>query len=202
MASGKSTVAAAFRQLQVAVCDADQLARVVVAPGSEALAQIVRTFGQNILTAAGELNRPAMRKRVFADPKQRRRLEQITHPAIRAALLTWRERQSGAYCMFEVAILFESGMDQLVDRSLVVDVPEALQLQRLQQRDGIDLALARQMLASQLGRAERSARATDLLRNDGSEAQLGRCVEQLHQHYLAASSGDFRAAPPLRLPPP
>ena len=111
VASGKSTVAAAFRSLQVPVCDADQLAREVVAPGSTALATIARTFGQEMLTADGELNRPAMRKLVFADPKQRQRLEEITHPAIREALLAWRERQSGAYCLFEVAILFESGMD-------------------------------------------------------------------------------------------
>lgn len=202
IASGKSTVARAFRGLGVPVCDADQIARQIVAPGSPALEQIVQAFGPNALTADGELDRPAMRKRVFADPQLRQRLEQITHPAIREGLLRWRDGQDSAYCIFEVAILFESGMDRLVDRSLVIDVPEALQLQRLQQRDGTDAGLARQMLASQLGRDERKARATDLLHNDSSEAELISHVASLHQHYLAASTTDFRQAAALRLPPP
>ena len=124
---------------------------------------------------------------MFADADARRRLEHITHPPIREAIRSWMDAQSAPYCMLENAILFESGMDRLVDRVLVVDVPEALQRERLQARDQIDAALVERMLAAQSPRALRLERADDVVLNTGTPEQTAAVVQRLHRDYLARS---------------
>ncbi len=200
IASGKSTVQDQFVQLGVPVLDADQVARDVVAPGQPALAQIAATFGADILQADGTLDRARMRQRVFADADARRALEAITHPAIRQQMTRWLAQQQGPYCILSVAILVEAGMRPLVDRVLVVDAEEAVQLQRLCQRDGIDDTLAGQMLAAQASRQQRLEAADDVISNNTDLATLREAVLTLHRFYLRLAAGGALHAPGLRLP--
>lgn len=200
IASGKSTVEALFRELGVPVLDADQLARTVVAPGSPALAEIARDFGTDMLLPDGQLNRRRMRERVFADPGERKRLEAITHPRIRAGMLEWKDAQTGPYCIISVAILVEAGMQALVDRVLVIDVDEANQLERVCVRDRIAPELARSMLAAQTSRERRLAAASDVLGNHGELAPLQGAVARLHAFYLDLAATGRLSAPGLRLP--
>lgn len=200
VASGKSLVADAFTALGAPLIDGDQVARDIVALGMPALAEIREAFGAEFLLADGQLDRRKLRERVFSQPAERTRLERITHPHIRAALRRWRDAQTSPYCILSVAILIESGMDALVDRILVVDAPESVQLQRLQARDGISESLARGMLAAQATRAQRLARADDVLRNENEAAVLTATVKRLHEFYLELAKTGQRKAPGLHLP--
>lgn len=186
IASGKTLVADTFIGLGVPVLDADQVARDVVVPGEPALAQIAEVFGADALLPDGTLDRRRMRERVFGNPAELRRLEAITHPAIRQRMRQWRDAQTAPYCILSVAILVESpGMRELVDRILVVDVPQSLQMERLQRRDQVDQALALKMMAAQATREQRLAAADEVIVNDGSVEQTVAAVARLHQRYLA-----------------
>ena len=184
IASGKSTVGDQFIALGVPLLDGDHVAREVVAPPSPALAAIAEHFGAEYLQADGSLDRRRLRERVFADNAARRELEAITHPLIRQRILSWRQAQTAPYCILSVAILVESGMDRLVDRILVVDVPQETQYQRLVLRDGIAEALARQMIAAQASRNQRLSRADDLIDNTHPPQALLSQVERLHRLYM------------------
>lgn len=200
IASGKSLAAAAFAALGAPVLNADLVAREVVAPGSPGLRQIQDRFGAGFLTATGELDRRRMREHVFADTAARRALEAITHPLIRARLLQWRDAQRAPYCVLDVPILVESGLDALVDRILVVDAPVEMQIQRLVARDGIDQALAERMLAAQASREQRLARADDVILNAGTPDAVHEAVGRLHELYLRLAEGAERPASGLHLP--
>ncbi|MGH8516899.1 MAG: dephospho-CoA kinase [Panacagrimonas sp.] len=197
IASGKSLVSEQFRALGVPVLDADQVSRVVVEPGRPALAEIAARFGPQVMLDDGQLDRRRMRAIVFADPSARLELEHITHPRIREHIREWLDAQQAPYCILENAILFESGMDALVDRVVVVDVPEALQRARLVGRDGIDPALVEQMLAAQSPRELRLSRADDVIENIGTPEHTAEAVRRLHEAYLlratAARSGSTTA---------
>lgn len=185
IASGKSAVARRFEALGIAVYDADVAAREVVKPGSEGLAAIVQAFGSGVLDAQGQLDRAAMRRRVFADDMARRQLEAITHPRVRAWLRERAAADAGPYCILAIPLLAENlAHYRWVDRILVVDAPESAQLERLVRRDGIDEALARRMIERQASRGERLALADDLIENHGEEAALDAAVTALHQRYL------------------
>lgn len=189
IAAGKSAVAARFERLGVHVYDADRAARAVVAPGSTGLAAIVATFGAEVLNAAGELDRPAMRARIFADASARRRLEAIVHPRVRAWLHEHALADAGPYCLLAIPLLAENiAHYRWVDRVLLVDAHEDAQGQRLIRRDGIDAELARRMIAQQATRAERLAVAEDVIENHGDEAELDRAVTELHARYLALAA--------------
>ncbi|WP_444989090.1 dephospho-CoA kinase [Halomonas mongoliensis] len=197
IASGKSTVARAFAALGVPWVDADDVAREVVEPGEPALAEIAERYanhpGPAVLNDDGTLNRRALREIVFADPAERRWLESVTHPRIRARLVEHLARlaASGApYVLLVSPLLFETGQSEMADRCLVIDVPEALQIQRTAARDDVDEAQARAIVAAQMPRAERLARADDVLDNGGSEAEMRRQVSELDRRYreLAAPS--------------
>jgi dephospho-CoA kinase len=184
VASGKSYVQGLFAALGVPIIEADDVGRAVVQPGEPALAEIAAQFGAEMLLPDGGLNRPRMRERVFQDAAALRQLEAITHPHIRARLKAWRDAQSAPYCLLSAAILLESGMSALVSRVLVVDAPEQDQLSRLMRRDGIAEALARAMLARQWSRAERLARADDVIDNPEPPRDLSAAVQALHRRYL------------------
>lgn len=192
IASGKSAVERCFRAQGVNVYDADHAARVVVEPGSQGLAAIVTAFGEDVLNAQGQLDRPAMRQRVFADPTARRTLEAIVHPRIRQWMLEHAQADEGPYALLAIPLLAENiGHYRWVDRIVVVDVPEETQVHRLMARDGIDAALAARILASQATRSARLALADDVIDNSGPQAALDAQVAALHQHYLelAAARG-------------
>jgi dephospho-CoA kinase len=184
IASGKTLVGDAFTALGVPVADADQIARAVVAPGSEALTQIVDEFGAECLLPDGSLNRRWMRERVFENPEARKRLEALTHPRIQVRMQAWRDMQQAPYCILMVPLLLETGDDSLIDRVLVVDAAEHDQMRRLVQRDRLTEKLARQIMAAQLSRRGRLALADDVIDNTGGLADLAPQVEQLHRRYL------------------
>ena len=184
VASGKSLVEAQFRALGVPVLDADQVSREVVAPPSAALDEIARRFGTEFITAEGGLDRRRMRELVFTNPAAKRQLEAILHPHIRQRLQRWLQAQTAPYCIISVAILLEAGMQTLVDRVLVVDVPVETQLTRLTARDSITETLAQDMVASQTHRQVRLDAAHDVIDNTGTPEDALREVARLHQFYL------------------
>lgn len=183
IASGKSVVAEIFANLGVPVFDTDQIARDVVEPGTPTLAKLVAEFGSDILDASGRLDRARMRTRVFSDPPQRRRLEAITHPAIREELATRSAQARGEYQIHVIPLLLESGRTHAYDRVLVVDTTEEEQLKRLLARDGSSLELARQILAAQASREARLDAADDVIVNTGTLADLHEFVQTLHRNY-------------------
>lgn len=193
IASGKSAVARAFAEHDVAWVDADDVAREIVEPGEPALAEIAAHFGDQVLDAHGRLDRRRLRTLVFAEPGERAWLESVTHSRVRERLLTHLERmrESGApYHLLVSPLLFESGQYRLVDRRLVIDVPEALQIARTTARDGVDDAQARAIVAAQMTRDERLAKADDVIDNGGDLDALVAQVARLDARYreLAATS--------------
>lgn len=182
IASGKSTVGRLFAELGVPVLDSDVAARDVVLPGTAGLAAVADAFGPEVIGTDGALDRRALRERIFDSPDARQRLDALLHPLIRAELRRGLAQLRAPYAILEVPLLFEAGFDNEVQRSLVVDAPEALQIERVMARDGSSEAQARAILASQMARAERLARADDVIRNDGEPLQPQ--VERLHQLYL------------------
>jgi dephospho-CoA kinase len=184
IASGKSAVAQRFAELGVPVIDADESARIVVAPGSPGLAEVIGKFGQSLLAADGALDRRSLRNLIFSDPRRRRELEAILHPLIRADMEHRALVASGPYLVMSVPLLIESGGRERVDRVLVVDVDEELQLKRLMERDGSTLQQAQAILAAQASRASRLKAADDVLPNGGTLAELRGAVDQLHQRYV------------------
>jgi dephospho-CoA kinase len=186
VAAGKSEVSRRFEALGVTVADADVAARAVVAPGSDGLARILAHFGSDILLADGQLDRAALRERIFASAQERQALEAITHPAIRQLLRQTCEQAPGPYAVAAIPLLAEAGGRQQypwLDRILVVDAPVAVQHARLMQRDGIDAALADRMIAAQASREARLALADDVVRNDGHPDHLQAEVERLDRAY-------------------
>jgi dephospho-CoA kinase len=185
VASGKSAVARRFESLGIGVYDADVAAREVVAPGEPALVEIRSVFGAGVLQADGALDRRAMRDRVFADSGARKKLEAIVHPRVRAWLRRRVGMDRGPYCMLAIPLLVENRAEyQWVDRVLLVDAPEALQVERLMQRDGVTREHAERMLDAQSTRAQRLAMADDVIMNDGEESALDAQVAALHARYL------------------
>jgi dephospho-CoA kinase len=185
IASGKSAVTRRFQALGVPVHDADVAAREVVEPGTPGLQAVIDAFGPSVLDSDGRLDRPAMRRRAFADDDARRRLEAIIHPRVREWLHDRAMAQHDPYCLLAIPLLVEN-MDayRWVNRVLVVDAPPATQIARLVERDGIDAALAQRMLERQASRAERLAVADDVIDNGGDEAALDDAVMALHRRYL------------------
>lgn len=195
IASGKTFVAAEFMRLGVPVLEADDVGREVVVPPSPALDAIAREFGVEYLLADGALDRRALRERVFREPAALAKLEAITHPLIRARIREWQAAQTAPYCILNAAILVESGMDALVDRVLVVDAAEAVQLERLIVRDKVEQTLARQMIAAQAPRAARLARAHDVLDNSDARQPLRPAIARLHALYLELAAQRSAWAP-------
>lgn len=189
VAAGKSAVAAHFAALGVGVYDADVAAREVVAPREAALAEIEFAFGSEVLGTDGSLDRRAMRERVFRDPAARRTLERIIHPRVRAWLRRRVGMDRGPYCVIAIPLLVENRAQyDWVNRVLVVDAPEALQVERLMQRDGITRDAALRMLEAQSSRQQRLAIADDVIVNDVEESALAAQVAVLHAHYLELAS--------------
>jgi dephospho-CoA kinase len=186
VASGKSEVGRLFERLGVTVADADVAARDVVARGQPALAEIADRFGVQMLDANGDLDRRRLRELIFSDAAAKRDLEAITHPRIRRQLQQSASAASGAYVLVVIPLLAEGGGRAAypwLDRILIVDAPESLQLARLCRRDGIDEMLAREMIAAQASRKQRLALADDVIVNDGAATELDFRVRKLDQRY-------------------
>ena len=190
--SGKSAVEAIFASLGVPVLDADRIARELVQPGSEGLAAVVTELGDGILGPGRDLDRQRMRQRIFQDPWVRERLEAILHPRIKAEMLRRLSELAADYAVLMVPLLIESGQTDLVDRVLVVDVPEASQIERASRRDGVSTEQVRAILRVQCTRQERLRVADDVLDNSTDLKRLAKKVEQLHRRYLAQARANAR----------
>ncbi|WP_338726446.1 dephospho-CoA kinase [Shewanella baltica] len=188
--SGKTTVANLFAAEGVALVDADIVAREVVAPGSKGLEAIVIHFGAEILTPEGELDRAKLRQRIFSHPEEREWLNQLLHPMIRQEMLAQVEKATSAYVIMVVPLLFENGLDRLVNRTLVVDISPELQINRTVKRDNVDASQVNNIISSQCSRSEKLARADDIIDNQGEISTLKREVLALHQRYLQLSGTD------------
>lgn len=200
IASGKSAVASAFERFGVTTIDADSVARDIVEPGQPALAEITQHFGADIVDARGYLKRHELRKIVFDDATARGALEAITHPRIRAELALRRDACDSDYCILVVPLLVKSKMLDLVNRILVVDAPESIQLERLVARDDIDEALAHKMIAAQDARSDRLAAADDVLINTGPRKNIADLAAALHAGYARLARGEVDDLPPMLLP--
>lgn len=192
IASGKSTVASLFADLGIPVIDTDVIAREVVEKGAPALAEIRDAFGDSVFSDDGSLDRQAMRKLVFADAGKRQQLEGILHPRIREAAVVQARAVTAPYMVIVVPLLVESPMQDFMDRVLVVDCSEDVQLSRLMMRDAENEEQARSMIAAQSGREERLAIADDVVLNDAGLDETRARVEALHKEYLELSASNLQ----------
>ena len=191
--SGKSAVTDHLETLGITVIDADKVARVVVQPGTSGLDAIVEHFGTDILLADGGLDRAALRKIVFDNPNERKVLEGLTHPRIRDEIARKLSEASSPYVVLSSPLLLESGQNTFANYIVVVDVPEEVQLKRTMARDDNSEALVNQIMAAQLDRQTRLARADTSITNDGTLEALYASVDVLHEDLLAraaAASGE------------
>jgi dephospho-CoA kinase len=182
--SGKSAAAEEFRKLGATVIDTDAISHALTAPNGAALPEIERIFGRGIISQNGALDRRKMRELVFSDPRARRALEGLLHPLIREESKRLIDAAIGPYVVHVVPLLVESGeFGRRVDRVLVVDVPEEVQVARVRTR-GLTEDEVRAIMRSQVPRAERLAAADDVIDNAGSLDALRKQVGALHKKYL------------------
>lgn len=191
IASGKSTVARELERRGAVVVDADQLAREVVTPGSDALRQLVEVWGDEILQADGQLDREMMGRKVFADSQARKQLNEIVHPAI-ARLSVQRLQQlrqeNHPLIIYEAPLLYEAGAQTRVDKVLVVTVTPEVQMQRLLARDGLDETQARQRMESQMPQEQKVALADYCIDNSCNWAQTLEQIDELWKGWLTDGS--------------
>jgi len=195
IATGKSTAARFFAEQGAIVVDGDSLARRVVEPGSPGLEEILSAFGDEVLRGNGSLDRGALAAIVFGDERARKRLNAIVHPRIAAEaereVRSARARDPEAIVVYDVPLLFETGMEQQFDRIVVVYVPRVEQFRRLTARDGLSAAEAETRLRSQWDIEEKARRADEVLDNRGSVEDLRKQVVDLFQRWNAGTRGDF-----------
>jgi dephospho-CoA kinase len=185
IASGKSTVASIFEKLGVDIIDTDLIARELVAPGQPTLESIVEHFGPSILKAEGELDRLALRKIIFDKPEEKKYLEALLHPLIRAKVAERVENSQSIYCLVVIPLLIETLPNSLVSRILVVDIDPERQRKFLIEREGLPFEELEKIIHSQVDRIERLAKAQDIIHNTGSKQELESQVQILHEQYLA-----------------
>ncbi len=183
--SGKSTVANFFAEYGITIVDADRLAHELVEPDQPAFADIVAIFGTPCVTPEGTLDRAWLRRRIHSDPDSKQKLESVLHPRIRARMRTLLKAASSPYCIAVIPLLVETGQADLVDRTLVVDIPESLQRLRVAARDGLSDNEITDILSSQADRSTRLAAADEVINNAGDMAVLKTQVDKLHAYYLA-----------------
>jgi len=182
--SGKTAASDHFARLGAEVIDTDLLSRELVEPGQAALKEIVDSFGDQVLTADGHLDRSRLGELVFGRPEARQQLEAILHPRIREAMLLRAEQSQAPYVVFVIPLLFETGQQALVDRVLLIDVPEDLQRARVVERDQLDDARITRIMSAQTDRETRRSNADDIVCNDGDIASLHAEIEKLHRKYM------------------
>ena len=186
--SGKSTVSKLFYDLGIQVIDADTIARELVIPGSPCFQAIVDHFGNTVLEkkvetnaeSDGTLNRTHLRELIFNNENEKSWLENLLHPAIREEIDRQITESDSAYIILSVPLLIESGQYDFVDRLLVVDVPEQIQVERIKARDASSEELIREIMTSQTSREQRRATADDIIDNSTSLETLRQQVHDLH----------------------
>ena len=185
---GKSTVADLFAARGASIVDTDQIAHSLTAPDGAAMPALVAEFGPDYADANGALDRAKMRNLVFSDAAAKAKLEAILHPRIRQATLAAAAEATGSYVIFAVPLLVESGgWVERVNRVLVIDCLESLQIARVMARNGLSEEQVKAIMATQATRAMRLAAADDVIDNNGDLAALEPQIAQLHDLYLAFS---------------
>lgn len=182
--SGKSAVSERFQAAGIKVVDADYASRVVVEKGQPALARIAEHFGADILQADGTLDRAALREKIFAATEERKWLEGLLHPLINAYIFSELASAETPYAILENPLLFETGQSERCNRILVVDVPVDVQVERVMARDNNPEAQVRAIIAAQISREDRLARADDVIVNDKDLEHLDEETARLHSEYL------------------
>ncbi|WP_430461701.1 dephospho-CoA kinase [Thalassolituus sp. LLYu03] len=186
--SGKTAASDYFAKLGICVVDADVVAREVVEPGEPAWLAIRDRFGADAFLADQSLNRAWLRQKVFAEPGERIWLEQQTHPRIRERIIEQLSKATSAYAVLVSPLLFESGQSALTQHTLLIDVPEPVQIERASQRDQNNEEQIRRIIAAQMSRADKQAKANDVADNSGTLAHLHQQLDQLHQRYLTLAA--------------
>ena len=187
--AGKSTVASMLADRGAVIVDADQIARDLVEPGGEALAELVTEFGPRILREDGSLSRAELAALAFSDPRATERLNAIMHPLIGAeARRRLADAPDAPVVVYDMPLLVETGQSDLVDLVIVVDAPEDVQVDRAVHQRGLDEDDVRRRMEVQASRDDRLAAADIIIDNSGSEADTSAQVEQLWQR-LAMSGG-------------
>lgn len=193
--SGKSTVAKLFAAYGIPIIDADMIAREVTQSNSPTIMDIVNHFEERLLLNDGSLDRAKLRKIIFEKPDQRRWLEDLLHPLIRDRIEKQIKEISAPYCIVVIPLLFEVEPYHFIQRTLVVDSPENLQIKRVATRDNTPRSQVEAILRTQLPRSLRLSQANDVITNDGTLAHLEAQVERLHGIYLRRGQNKFSNIP-------
>lgn len=187
--SGKTTVANLFAERGIELIDADIIARDVVAPNTPALNAITARFGDEILDN-GQLNRAALRQKVFENSEDLKWLNELIHPLVRQTMVAQGQKAKSPYALLVIPLLVENQLQSLVERVLVVDIDESQQVKRTASRDNNDETLVKKIMANQASRQQRLDAADDIIDNSANLNQLNQQVERLHQHYLTLATAN------------
>lgn len=188
--SGKTSICKVFADCGIDIIEADDVSREVVELGSPCLKAIHEYFGDDILLDDGNLNRAVLRERIFSNAREKHWLEQLLHPAIRKRIIEKLEESTSAYCILSSPLFFETNQQVLVNRTLVVDVPEEIQLARASARDDVDQKHIRAIMDSQITRDKRLELADDIIDNSGDFELARKAALKLHSYYLELASHD------------
>lgn len=189
--SGKTTITNIFADFGIDIIDADIVAREVVEPGSKALSQIVDHFGKMFINDDGQLNRPLLRRHIFNNDENKQWLNNLLHPLIRQGMLHKLNASTSEYCILVAPLLIENKLDKLVNRVLVIDVSEKIQIERTTKRDPSSREEVQRIIKSQISREDRLAKADDIIDNncnyhdfdEMAYKHIKNCVIKLHQKY-------------------
>lgn len=192
---GKTVVSNIFEELGVTVVDADIIARQVVAPNSDGLNAIVKHFGQDILLPDGTLNRAELRSKIFSNNENKEWLNALLHPLIRIKILTDLSNAKSAYVVLVAPLLFENNLDKYCNRTLLIDVPIATQIERTAKRDNTSIEQVKSIIAAQMPRNEKQQKADDILNNNRDLSIVRTELVVLHKNYLQYALQNTTNAP-------
>ena len=181
---GKTAISDMFEGLGITIVDADIIAREVVEPNSEGLNAIIAHFGEHILLPDGTLNRAALRTKIFTNHENKKWLNALLHPLIRAKILNDLNNATSPYVVLVAPLLFENNLDKYCDRTLLIDVPSCVQIARTAKRDNTSSEQVKSIIASQMSRADKQQKADDILNNDRSLNLVHIELVDLHKKYL------------------
>ena len=185
IASGKTTVSDYFEKIGAHVIDADVISHDITKPDGSAFSEIISSFGPDILNQDGWIDRKKMRSMIFNDVSKKEMLEEIIHPKVSQEIIKASKQSNEHYLIISVPLLIETGMIQMMDRTLLVDCSETTQIERLMKRDEITLDAARSIMANQALRSDRQRFADDLILNEKNVTlkELEEQVLELHKRY-------------------
>ncbi|WP_276755721.1 dephospho-CoA kinase [Pseudoalteromonas marina] len=181
---GKTAVSNMLEQLGITIVDADIIARQVVKPKSDGLNAIVSKFGQSILLSDGTLNRSALRERIFTNRADKEWLNNLLHPLIRNKIHNDLTAAKSPYVVLVAPLLFENGLDKLCNRTLLIDIPQSVQIERTASRDNVSVEQVKAIIAAQMSREDKQKKADDILNNDRALNDVNHDLLTLHKRYL------------------